>query len=116
LFVNFFGLSVGLLDDLVNICFGNFFLIRSRNDLSGSVPDHLGHLLTSHFGLRLILTTPNFIFLNNKVISLEFDSSLFDNLLFNCIFSDETVDDYLSLLTNSVSSVDGLEVDLGIPV
>lgn len=54
--------------------------------------------------------------LHNEVINLQLASSPLDDLLFNRLLSNKSVDNNLPLLADSVGPVNGLQVNLGIPV
>ena len=54
--------------------------------------------------------------LNDNSIQLELDGLPLDNLLLNTVFGDESVYIHILLLTNPMSSVHGLQIDLWIPI
>ena len=54
--------------------------------------------------------------LHNEVINLQLASSPLDDLLFNGLLGNKSVDNDLPLLADSVRPVNGLQVHLGIPV
>ena len=57
-----------------------------------------------------------FATLHDQVINFQFSCSPFHDLLLNRAFSDKSVDNYVSLLADSMSSVNSLQVHLRIPV
>merc|ERR1719164_402344 len=75
--------------------------------------DYGEHFFLAQFVALLVYKSA---LLNDNVVQFEFHLGAFDNSFFDCLFCDEPEDLYSFLLTNSVSSVHGLQVHLRIPI
>ena len=76
--------------------------------------NHIENFLRSNFFVAIIVT--EFASLHDKVIDLEFSGCSLDDFLFDRSLCDKSVNYNISLLTNSVSSINSLEVNLRIPI
>mmetsp|Transcript_40485 Transcript_40485/g.61745 ORF Transcript_40485/g.61745 Transcript_40485/m.61745 type:complete len:265 (-) Transcript_40485:1912-2706(-) len=111
-----FGLLHGLLDDLINISLHVFvFLVAGVDDLLGSVLDHGQHFVRGHL-VFFIVRSIELASLHDQVIDLQLASRPLDDLLFDRFLGYEPVDDNVSLLADSMGSVDCLQVHLRVPV
>ena len=99
----------------INILFCNGFLICSRDDFLSSISNHVNHFFTLQlFVVSLIQAVV--VFLHNKVINFEFLCRSFYYFFFDWIFSDQSVDYNLFFLSNSMCSVNSLQVNLWVPI
>ena len=76
--------------------------------------DHLEHFILAK--LVVIIRRVELASLHNQIINLKLSSSFFDNFFFNRVFSDEPINNHISLLTNSMSSSDSLKINLRVPI
>ena len=66
--------------------------------------------------LRKIFILGLMTLLNDNSVQLELDGLSLDDLLLNTVFGDESVYIYILFLTDPMSSVHGLQIDLWIPI
>src|SRR5690349_25173914 len=110
-----------MLEDLVYVIVANIcaFLCQdagcsfSTKDFLGAVLDHIEQLIFIRSCLCGNLRTA---LLNNKLVEAKLLCCTLKNLLFDRVFSNESVDNDLLSLANTMSSVHGLQISLGIPI
>lgn len=86
------------------------------DDLLGSVLNHGQDLVCSNFLVLFLIYCIEFSSLHDQVVHLELSRSSLNDLLFNGSLSHKPVHDYVLLLADSVSSINGLEINLRVPV
>ena len=84
----------------------------SFEDDTGTMLQHFLHL----FLCESLILLSRLLLLNDKTIPFQFDHLSLDDLLFYCIFSDQSVYFYKPLLTDPMSSVHGLKVHLRVEI
>jgi len=76
--------------------------------------NHVENFFRSNF--LVVVIVAEFASLHDKMVDFELPCSSFDNFFFNWTLCYESINYHVSLLSNSMSSINSLEIDLRIPI
>ena len=116
--VDLLSLLQAVLNYLVNVLLHRLVIVLLRvrqNDFLSSKLDHLLHLLGIDL-IWIVCLRVELPLLHDQVVYFQLSCGSLNNLLFNRALGHQTIDHNLSLLPYSVSSINGLQVDLWVPV
>jgi hypothetical protein len=103
-----------MLKNLFNTSLSDFDVCCWNNFLS-TIFQHTQHLAIVNCVLLIFLWTVTAL-LHYQMINFEFSRGSLHNLLFNWTLSNKAVNDHLLFLSDSMGTVDCLQVNLGIPI
>lgn len=78
--------------------------------------NHVNHLLRTYLALLLRVGLVELASLHDEVIDSELPCRPLHNLLLYGVLGHQPVDDYLSFLSDTMRPIDGLQVNLWIPI